>query len=262
MWLEEGEIRAMAGVLSMTEAAFVARFVRQVVDPDSGVLRSTLREASDGDAGDRCALLTGANACSVYTARPAQCRTFPFWPRVLADRDAFESARATCRGIAVVVPEATRRRAFALLEALYADADAVCGEERTAIVEREGCCLDGADCGQIFVTGLEADHATASPALDAWPDPHAGREPLGHERPRAEDRRVALDRAAPTSPIPQSRCALRSAPLACRTRGSDSHAEAFLERLRTIERDVGYPPAYGPLHEMLRVRWSQSEEAS
>jgi Fe-S-cluster containining protein len=39
------------------------------------------------------------DGCSVYTARPTQCRTFPFWPSLLASHDAWKQAAATCPGI-------------------------------------------------------------------------------------------------------------------------------------------------------------------
>lgn len=36
--------------------------------------------------------------CSVYAARPAQCRTWPFWPENMRAA-AWREVRATCRGI-------------------------------------------------------------------------------------------------------------------------------------------------------------------
>ena len=35
------------------------------------------------DVGDRCIFLDTRGQCKVYTARPLQCRTFPFWPETL-----------------------------------------------------------------------------------------------------------------------------------------------------------------------------------
>ncbi len=152
MWLAEGETAAMARELSMSEEHFVARFVRR-----SGE-RLSLREVSTSGSGDRCALLTGANTCSVYASRPAQCRNFPYWPSVLDDAAAFESARATCPGIAVVVPRAIRERAFARLAELYAEVDHSCDSESNR-----------ADEGEAFVTGLEADFWAAQRTVSREP---------------------------------------------------------------------------------------------
>ncbi len=195
MWLEAGETAAMAHELSLSEEHFVARFVRR-----SGA-RLSLREVSTSASGDRCALLIGTSTCSVYASRPAQCRTFPYWPSVLADPAAFESARATCPGIAVLVPRAQRERAFARLAELYAEADRACAGAQ-----------DSTEPGEVFITGLEADYWTAMRA--------AGCEPLAH--------RVR-------------RCSAATA------------ADLF-SRLRAIERETGYPPSYGRLADMLRVR--------
>ena len=37
--------------------------------------------------------------CGVYEARPLQCRTFPFWPSVLASKEAWEETAAGCPGM-------------------------------------------------------------------------------------------------------------------------------------------------------------------
>jgi len=49
------------------------------------------------DSGD-CIFLEN-NACSVYEARPTQCRTFPFWPEIVHDRESWEATARLCEGI-------------------------------------------------------------------------------------------------------------------------------------------------------------------
>ena len=39
------------------------------------------------------------NGCSVYPARPSQCRTFPFWSDILKSPDRWDEQAETCRGI-------------------------------------------------------------------------------------------------------------------------------------------------------------------
>jgi len=38
-------------------------------------------------------------ACSVYNARPLQCRTFPFWDYVLCSKEAWNNTGKDCPGI-------------------------------------------------------------------------------------------------------------------------------------------------------------------
>jgi hypothetical protein len=151
VWLEAGEIERMAALHGSTAESFARRFVRTARDPRSGDLRSALKE-SEADGG-RCALLVGKNTCSVYDARPQHCRTFPYWPSVLADRTAFESARSTCPGIAVVVDGATRTNAFAALAEVHAQL----GAEHTPVT----CCLEAEGPETCFATALEVDFALA-----------------------------------------------------------------------------------------------------
>lgn len=130
VWIEEPEIEPMARALGMSAARFAERHLRRVVDPNTGVERLSLREVAN--EGGRCALLVGKNTCSVYAARPQHCRQFPYWERVLTDPAAFEAARATCPGIAVIVSAEVRARAAGELRALYALIEERCARVRAA----------------------------------------------------------------------------------------------------------------------------------
>jgi Fe-S-cluster containining protein len=41
----------------------------------------------------------GVSECGVYEARPAQCRTFPFWPDVLESRRSWDDFALSCPGM-------------------------------------------------------------------------------------------------------------------------------------------------------------------
>ncbi len=164
VWLQPGEVDALAAALGAGGAAFAATHVRSVSDPRTGERRLALAQGRDG----RCSLLAGRNTCRAYDARPEHCRAFPYWPSVMAGGAGFEAARATCPGIAVVVESGRRQRAFAALEGLYRRLDA-----SAAPAGEQGCCLDGARADDLYMSALEADHAaergTRDPACRLGP---------------------------------------------------------------------------------------------
>jgi Fe-S-cluster containining protein len=270
VWLEDGETASLARALGMNEATFVATCVRDAVDPRTGrrgraLVETVSADARSSDAGGRCILLEGANTCRAYASRPAQCLAFPYWPSVLADRAAFESARSTCPGIAVEPPREVRERAFERLAQLYRDV-----EECTSLVRASGdesCCLDATSSDELFATGLEADYA-AEHAQSRDQDASANCR-LGEARPLAcRCTRTApfaptiVDERASASHRSGSRCASVDANAPPRdtnapprdTNISDALRARFFERLRAIERETGYPAAYARMSDHLRAR--------
>jgi len=73
----------------METAGFLARYTRRVFDTLS------LREESDGS----CALFESGSGCRAYAARPRQCRTWPFWARIVATPTAWQRESADCPGM-------------------------------------------------------------------------------------------------------------------------------------------------------------------
>ena len=55
-------------------------------------------EVLDVKAGEACPLL-GPDGCSIQAVKPAQCRTYPFWPELLHSREDWESEKGRCEGI-------------------------------------------------------------------------------------------------------------------------------------------------------------------
>ena len=43
--------------------------------------------------------IPGKAVCGVYEDRPAQCRTWPFWPSVIKSKQTWERAKRVCPGI-------------------------------------------------------------------------------------------------------------------------------------------------------------------
>ena len=83
------EIRRMAEHLGLTEEALRSRYLQA----DGETLRN--------GQGHRCVFLDDGTkaACSIYEARPQQCREWPFWSRMQTDPDLLAQARRICPGI-------------------------------------------------------------------------------------------------------------------------------------------------------------------
>ncbi|MCK4872056.1 MAG: YkgJ family cysteine cluster protein [Phycisphaerales bacterium] len=97
VWFTAEEGRAMAEALDMTEAAFHRMFAHMFGK------RWSLKERKTQHGLD-CVLLDretvpGKAVCRVYAARPAQCRTWPFWPENLRSPETWRQAAKQCPGI-------------------------------------------------------------------------------------------------------------------------------------------------------------------
>jgi Fe-S-cluster containining protein len=87
--VDASEANAIAAFLGMEPAAFRSRYLQ----PGGERLKDGL--------GNRCIFLRdGAPAgCAIYPARPAKCRSFPFWPELRDDPALLALVQRTCPGI-------------------------------------------------------------------------------------------------------------------------------------------------------------------
>ncbi|QDT11595.1 YkgJ family cysteine cluster protein [Planctomycetes bacterium K23_9] len=89
VWVNEEEIQAMANEMGLEQPVFESKYIRQV-----GRDRS-LMEYDDGD----CILLDReTRKCSVYQARPIQCRTWPFWDSTVLKKKTWKETCEVCPG--------------------------------------------------------------------------------------------------------------------------------------------------------------------
>lgn len=94
VWATAAEIESLADYLKLSVDEMRRRFVRRV-----GRRHSIIEDPVSRD----CAFLAsdehGRRFCRVYPVRPAQCRTWPFWPRNISDPDSWGQAGLRCPGI-------------------------------------------------------------------------------------------------------------------------------------------------------------------
>ena len=89
VWLKPEEIDALAGLLDMEPDVFADLYVRKIG------ARYSLKEFPNGD----CVFFdTEKRNCQVYSARPEQCRTWPFWESNLETPEDWERTCEECPG--------------------------------------------------------------------------------------------------------------------------------------------------------------------
>lgn len=89
VWITHKEIEEMAEFLKISVPEFVQMYTRQV---DGDLALKEFPRSYD------CIFLRDGK-CSVYGARPTQCRTFPFWHENLESKEAWQRAERRCEGI-------------------------------------------------------------------------------------------------------------------------------------------------------------------
>ena len=92
VFLSEKDLEKLTAELKMDSNGFIKAYCRWVTglyEPES----LSLREKSNKDC------IFWDSGCTVYEARPLQCRTFPFWESILSSSEAWEVAATGCPGM-------------------------------------------------------------------------------------------------------------------------------------------------------------------
>jgi Fe-S-cluster containining protein len=88
VWVSPEEIDRLAELRGESSERFATKYVRQVGD------RYSLIEKPGGD----CIFWEKSAGCTVYPARPSQCRTWPFWPENVETPADWKRVRKICPG--------------------------------------------------------------------------------------------------------------------------------------------------------------------
>ena len=89
VWVNKEEIAQIAAQVEMDVDEFEQKYVRKVG------IRKSLVEYSNGD----CVFFdTEKRSCTVYEARPRQCRTWPFWDSNIRSPETWAETCEACPG--------------------------------------------------------------------------------------------------------------------------------------------------------------------
>lgn len=171
----EREVEALARHAGVTPAEFRADHTQVSMED------TVLRDGPDGFCEWLDRAPDGTTSCRVNAAKPDQCRSYPFWPRILKSRAAWEDEGARCKGVGrgepIAVEEVERRAGIdevrAALDLLMDELDAEV-RDLGAVCWLSGDCCDFPTAGhRLYASRIEAERFAAGVDLTDW-DPASG----------------------------------------------------------------------------------------
>ena len=94
VFLSEKDVSLLGTTLNMGYKEFIETYCRWVLS-ENRVFQLSLKEKSNYD----CIFWVQDKNCSVYNARPQQCRAFPFWASIVSDESSWEMTAKCCPGM-------------------------------------------------------------------------------------------------------------------------------------------------------------------
>jgi Fe-S-cluster containining protein len=88
--LGNGEAENIREELGLDKGWFRRRYLVRLHNGQNGIKLN-----HDG----RCPFLLQDGGCRIYRARPTQCRTYPFWPEIVASKQDWNAEAKRCEGI-------------------------------------------------------------------------------------------------------------------------------------------------------------------
>ena len=91
VWITEEEAEILAKEIGITKEIFYKKYLRRVNN------KLSLIDNYNGD----CIFMDEEGRCKYYKQRPSQCKTFPWWPEIIASSEVWESNPYNCPGVGV-----------------------------------------------------------------------------------------------------------------------------------------------------------------
>ena len=92
VFLTSRDLKDLQKVTGLTTGAVIEKYCRKVYI--GFVERISLKEKANFDC-----IFWEENGCQIYTARPLQCRSYPFWSSHLISRESWDREGVNCPGI-------------------------------------------------------------------------------------------------------------------------------------------------------------------
>ena len=92
VFLTEKDLKTLSRLFSLDTKTFIEKYCKIV--NLGGFGRISLIEKSNNDC-----IFWENGGCSVYTARPLQCKTYPFWSSALNSKEDWDALGRNCPGI-------------------------------------------------------------------------------------------------------------------------------------------------------------------
>ncbi len=90
--MSQADLERFAKWADVTPEQFTLMYCRWI-ESDDGFEYLSLREKKNMEC------IFWNDGCEAYQARPVQCRTYPFWTKVLENQDSWNEESETCPGI-------------------------------------------------------------------------------------------------------------------------------------------------------------------
>ena len=93
VYLSEKDLQKLVSALNIDKNSFINKYCRWVSNINGNEVLS-LKEKSNYDC-----IFWETDGCSVYSTRPLQCITFPFWENIVSSKENWKTAASGCPGI-------------------------------------------------------------------------------------------------------------------------------------------------------------------
>jgi len=92
VWLDTDEFADLCEGLKMTPADVLERYTDEIVGGWVKLKNKAGKPSKEGKESDRCVFLDDdGKRCTIYEVRPVQCRTYPYWPKLLFNRTSYDA---------------------------------------------------------------------------------------------------------------------------------------------------------------------------